>query len=135
MAHESSALRAVLAAAFKLQVTFLQLKAVGHLDLGKRNRFEAIDIATIRATEVCMNIMVMPGTARGGAGGITGHTVCIHDAVCQPCLLEGLQYPEERNAVRLVGERALHVAMRQRLVAAVKQIEHGQPRIGDPKLV
>ncbi len=106
-------------------MTFLQLEAFGYLDLGKGNRLEAIDIATIRAPEVGMYVMVMTGTARGVAGSITGHTVGIHDAVCQACLLEVLEHPEQGHPVRLVGKGALYIALRKGLNAVLQQIEHG----------
>lgn len=126
---------ASLAAAFQLKVALIQLEAAGNLDLGKRDRLETIHIAATRAAEVGVNIMVMPGTTGGGAGCITGDTMSIHDAVCQACLLEGLQHPEEGNAVRLVRERTLYIALRQSPVTAMQKIEHRQTRIGDPKVV
>jgi hypothetical protein len=61
--------------------------------------------------------------------------MAIHDAVCQTSLLKGLQHPEERDTVRLVRKRAFHITLRKRRFAAVQEIQHGDPRVGDPKVV
>jgi hypothetical protein len=59
----------------------------------------------------------------------------IHDAVRQTSLLKSLQHPEKSDTVRLVRKRAFHITLRKSRFAPMQEIQHGDPRVGDPKVV
>lgn len=112
------------------QVRFFAAVAFGECHGGDADVIQAGCLAASFALEMNVVVLMMAVGAGFAAKGVFGAALIVEHLMKQPFVQKRAQCPVYRDAVVVITQTTLHIAVRQRMTSIQEQVEHLLPTRG-----